>query len=69
MSPDGISRTRRRPRARNVIRAELTAIRWSHASNLSGSRSSRIRRHAAMNVSWVASRASPSSPTMAYDRR
>ena len=61
----GISRTPRRRRDRCVIRAALTATRCSHASNLSGSRTARICRHAVMNVSWAASRASASSPRIA----
>ena len=61
----GISRTRRRPRARSVIRAAFTATRWNHASKRSTSRSRGSWRHAATNVSWAASRASASSPRIA----
>ena len=54
---------------RCAIRAAFTATRWSQASNRSGSRTERIRRHAVMNVSWAASRASPSSPRIAIVTR
>ena len=66
---DGISRTPRRRRARWVMRAALTATRWSQASKRSGSRSLPICRHAVTNVSWAASRASASSPRIANERR
>jgi hypothetical protein len=39
-APSGISRTCRRRRPRTAIRAVLTTIRWSHASNREASRSS-----------------------------
>ena len=65
----GTSRTRRREFARITWRAALTTIRWSQASNRSGSRRPRSWRHTPTSASCAASRASASLPRIANESR